>query len=82
MTDLRAADIANLLAEMLTGAVGHDKAHWLNLIGPVTALPIATHARSNWSISPIATGEELRAIVTAAEILRNEHPYVSGGGNL
>jgi hypothetical protein len=67
---------------MLTGAVGGNKAHWLKLIGPVSALPLATNVKSNWSISPIATGEELRAIVTAAEILRNEHPYVSGGGNL
>lgn len=33
-------DIRNLLAHLLAGAAGEDEAHWLGLIGPVTALPI------------------------------------------
>ena len=77
MSELTTARIAKLLAEMLTGAVGGDEARWLELIGPVTQLPLATHIRCNWSISPIATGEELRAIRTAEELLRAEHPYVT-----
>ena len=71
-------DLANLLAEMLSGAVGQDKAYWHKLIGPVTKLPITMNIHSNWSVSPIATGEELRAIVAAVELVRAEHPYVTG----
>lgn len=69
-------DIANTLARMLAGAVGRDQAHWLGLIGPVEWLPVATSVKSNWRISPIATGDDLSAIVAAAELLRTEHPYV------
>lgn len=71
------ADIASLLAQMLTGAVGGEEARWLELIGPVTQLPLAIHIRCNWSISPIATGEDLRVIRAAEELLRREHPYVT-----
>lgn len=76
VSDLTTARIADLLAEMLTDALGGDEVRWLELIGPVTQLPLATHIHCNWSISPIATGEELRAIRAAEELLRGEHPYV------
>lgn len=74
--DLRTADIAEMLAEMLAGAAGGTRDRWAELIGPVEFLPIAMNVHSNWRISPIATGDELRAIATAAELLRAEHPYV------
>lgn len=76
MTDTKTTDIANLLAEMLASAVGGNHAHWLELIGPVDCLPPPNNVKSNWRISPIATGEELRAINAATEVLRAEYPYV------
>lgn len=73
-----ASDIRDMLAEMLAGAVGGSKAHWLELIGTVESLPLIGNVKSNWRIAPIATGEDLRAIVAAAELVRAEHPYVAG----
>lgn len=78
MSGLKTTDIANMLADMLAGVVGGEKAHWLELIGPVKMLPIATNIHCNWSASPIATGEELTAITKAIELVRKEHPYVIG----
>lgn len=70
--------IQHLLAEILSGAAGGTKAYWLELIGPVNILPISTNTHCNWSVSPIATGEEMVAITKAIEIVRAEHPYVTG----
>lgn len=74
---LTATDIEDTLADMLTGAVGGTRERWLDLIGPVKMLPIATHIHCNWSVSPIATGEELVSITKAIELVRAEHPYVN-----
>ena len=68
--------MANLLAEILTGAAGGTRERWLELIGPVEPLPIWLNVKCNWRISPTATGEELRAILAAVEVVRAEHPYV------
>lgn len=73
---LRPTDIANMLADMLAGAVGGNRKHWLHLVGPIEALPIVTNIQSNWRVSPIAMGDELAAITKAVELLRAEEPYV------
>ncbi|MGN8000457.1 hypothetical protein [Sphingomonas sp. 22176] len=54
-------DIRKLLAHLLAGAVGEDEAHWLKLIGPVTALPIIDAPRSNWQIEPKGKPAEIDA---------------------
>ncbi len=67
-------DLRSHLAHLLTSAIGHDEAYWLEQIGEVEALPIYNNVRSNWRVSPIATGEDLHAITRAVEIVRFEHP--------
>ncbi|RSV33357.1 hypothetical protein CA234_22645 [Sphingomonas sp. ABOLE] len=69
-------DIRNLLAHLLAGAAGEDEAHWLKLIGPVTALPIIDAPRSNWRVEPKGKPNELEAIEKAAEVVRLAYPYV------
>lgn len=76
MADTTTEDITWMLGEMLAGAVGGTADHWRRLAGPVEQLPIAMNPHSNWRIAPAAVGEELRAIETAAELVRAEHPYV------
>lgn len=65
-----------LLAHLLAGAVGKTDAHWKRLIGPVIALPIVTHPRSNWRIHPKGKPDEIEAIEKAAAVVREAHPYV------
>lgn len=77
MSNVSPIDIAEMLADMLAGTVGGERSRWLRLIGPVESLPIWNAVQSNWRIAPIATGDELHAINTAAELLRTQHPYVS-----
>lgn len=77
MSQVGLHDIAVMLADMLAGAVGGPKDRWLELIGPVESLPVWNAVQLNWRITPIATGEELSAINTAAELLRAQQPYVT-----
>lgn len=67
-----------LLSEILIGAAGRTREHWIALIGPVNLIPVAPNVNSNWSVSPIATEDELVAIDKAIGIVRAEHPYVMG----
>ena len=69
-------DIQSLLAHLLANVAGKTEGHWKELIGPVTALPIVFHPRSNWTVAPKAKSAELAAIEKAVEIVRRAHPYV------
>lgn len=71
------ADIEDLFATLLVGAVGGTAANWRKAIGPVTALPIVFHPRSNWTIAPQGSSAQLEAIGKAEVLIRQEHPYVS-----
>lgn len=53
-------EMQDLLAHLLEGAVGLTEAYWKNLIGPVIALPIVLHPRSNWRINPKVSQRRLR----------------------
>jgi len=69
-------EMQDLLAHLLEGAVGLTEAYWKNLIGPVIALPIVIHPRSNWRINPKGKPAEIEAIEKAAAVVRAAHPYV------
>lgn len=69
-------DILELLAHLLANVAGGTEDRWKKLIGPVTALPIVFHPRSNWKIAPKAKPAELAAIEKAVEVVRGAHPYV------
>jgi hypothetical protein len=66
----------DLLAHLLAGAVGQTESYWKDLIGPVIALPIVIHPRSNWRIDPRGKQAEVEAIEKAAAVIREAHPYV------
>jgi hypothetical protein len=72
------AELRDLLAAVIAGTVGGTEAHWRRIIGTVQKLPLATNARSNWRVSPVASNEELGVIRRAVEIVRAAHPYVAG----
>ena len=69
-------EMQDLLAHLLAGAVGKTDRYWKNLIGPVIALPIVIHPRSNWRIDPRGKPAEVEAIENAAAVVRAAHPYV------
>lgn len=69
-------EMQDLLAHLLAGAVGKTDTYWENLIGPVIALPIVIHPRSNWRIDPRGKPAEIEAIEKAAAVVRAAHPYV------
>jgi hypothetical protein len=69
-------EMQDLLAHLLEGAVGQTEAYWKNLIGPVIALPIVIHPRSNWRIDPRGKPADIEAIEKAAAVVREAHPYV------
>ena len=71
-------ELRDLLATVITGVAGGSVADWRQAIGPVTKLPIATHARSNWRVSPQGSDTEMGVIRRAVEIIRAAHPYVAG----
>ena len=69
-------EMQDLLAHLLTGAVGKTETYWKNLIGPVIALPIVIHPKSNWTINPKGKPAEIEAIEKATAVVREAHPYV------
>jgi len=69
-------EMQDLLAHLLEGAVGKTAAHWKKLIGPLSALPIVLHPKSNWRITPKGKPVEIEAIEKAATVVREAHPYV------
>jgi hypothetical protein len=72
---LIAAELQNLLVEILAGAVGGKPERWRELIGEVEIVPIATHPHCNWRVKPMGKNNEVDAIDMAAGIVRQAHPH-------
>lgn len=70
------AEMQHLIAQVIAGVAGGTERVWRTKIGPVTALPIVLHPRSNWSVSPMCGTADYRIINQATEVVRAEHPYV------
>ena len=68
-------DIEDLFVTLLVGVAGGSDASWRKAVGPVTALPVVFHPRSNWSIAPQGSARQIEAIEKAEAIIRQEHPY-------
>lgn len=67
----------DFLAELLEGAAGGTREHWLRAIGPVEALmPVHLNIRGNWRVSPTASKRDRAAIDRAVALVQAEHPYV------
>ncbi len=65
-----------LVTRRLDGLFGNNEQRWRDLIGEVQLVPIAFHARRNWTIQPRATSRERRAIERVVRIVAVEHPIV------
>lgn len=72
---LTADEIGQLLAHLLSGAVGGTEARWRRLI-KVDRLPTWRYVRFNWDVGAGGTKAEREAIGKAVEVVRAEHPYV------
>lgn len=71
-------EMRDLLAELLEGAAGKTRAHWVKVIGPVEHLtPIWKYVAGNWRVHPKGTKADVAAIEKAVELVRAAHPYVS-----
>lgn len=75
---LTPAQLQELLATVLEGACGETRRHWIEALGPVEKLPLHSYPRCNWRLHPSGRAKDVRAIEHAAEIVRQEHPYVLG----
>lgn len=73
-------DIEDLFVTLLVGVAGGSDASWRKAVGPVTALPVVFHPRSNWAIAPRGSARQIEAIEKAEAIIRQEHPYVPSPG--
>lgn len=72
-----AEDIADVLATVITGVAGGDKASWLKLIGPIERLPTWKYVRFNWHIDPSGSDAQREVICRALEVMRSAHPYIA-----
>jgi hypothetical protein len=77
-TVLTSAQLRDLLATLLEGAAGGSREAWLRAIGEVERLPLYSNPVSNWRVQAGGSATERDAIARAVEIVRNEHPYVTG----
>lgn len=75
-TELRAT-----LVTVIAGASETPTGRWEMLIGPVQVLSLALHPRSNWRVEVSGTDDDRRWIDAAIELVRAEHPYVTGRGD-
>ncbi|MDY0969071.1 hypothetical protein [Sphingomonas sp. CFBP9021] len=74
-TELRAT-----LVTVIAGASETPTGRWETLIGPVEVLSLAYHPRSNWRVE-VSGAQDVRHWIDAAiELVRAEHPYVTGKG--
>ena len=74
-TELRAT-----LVTVIAGASETSTGRWETLIGSVEVLSLAYHPRSNWRVEVSGTTDDRRWIDAAIELVRAEHPYVTGSG--
>ena len=72
-TELRAT-----LLTVIAGASETATSRWETLIGPVEVLSLAYHPRTNWRIEVEGSEDDRRWIDAAIELVRAEHPYVTG----
>lgn len=75
---LTPAELRGLLATLLEGAAGGSRDAWLRAIGTVEKLPLYANPVSNWRVQPSGSPAERDAIARAIELVRVEHPYVTG----
>ena len=70
-------ELAEILVDTLAAGAGGDAVRWREVLGAVRKLALTTGARSNWSVEPRGSDDEMVAVQRAVKIIRAEHPYVS-----
>ena len=73
LTELRAT-----LVTVIAGASETSTGRWETMIGSFEVLSLAYHQRYNWRIEVSGTQDDRRWIDAAIELVRAEHPYVTG----
>lgn len=68
--------LAQLIADVLSGAAGSAEEPWRDIIGPVHKLSNVDHVRSTWDVIPGGTMRQRVAIAKAVLVVRAEYPYV------
>jgi hypothetical protein len=71
-------ELRAMLVTVIAGASETPTGQWEPLIGPVEVLSLAYHPRSNWRVEVSGTDDDRRWIDAAIELVRAEHPYVTG----
>ena len=71
------AEMATLLAEVVSGVAGGTNADWRKRIGVVERLPTWKHVTHNWRVQPSGTAEQKDVIERAMQVVRAAHPYVA-----
>ncbi|RYD25690.1 MAG: hypothetical protein EOP89_08660 [Lysobacteraceae bacterium] len=69
------------LVTVIAGASETPTGRWEALVGSVEILSLAYHPRSNWRVEVSGTQDDRRWIDAAIELVRAEHPYVTGKGS-
>lgn len=72
---LTPAQLTDLLSQILAGATGSPERVWRKLI-EVEKLNIAINPHTNWTLVPKGKAKEVEAIIKAAAVVREAHPYV------
>ncbi|MEA1086393.1 hypothetical protein SFC76_19140 [Sphingomonas sp. CD22] len=71
-------ELGDLLTTLLAGVAGGTKESWAAKVGVVEKLPIAMNVRSNWQVTPSGKAADKKAIGQTVDIVRAQHPYVTG----
>ena len=71
-------EVPATLVTVIAGASETPTGRWETLIDPVELLSLAYHPRSNWQVELSGTQGDRRWIDAAIELVRDEHPYVTG----
>lgn len=65
-----------LLAYLLAGAAGHDKAYWLDRVS-IEKTALVDNIRTNWRLVSKAAKRDQVAIDGAEAVVREAHPYLA-----
>lgn len=71
-------ELRALLITLVAGVTETRTTRWNPKIGEGKILPLALHPQCNWRIAVEGSDEDREVLDAAVELLRREHPYVTG----
>lgn len=76
---MTASDLQTLFVRTLMREAGGDRRRWRIALGDVRVYSLATHPHCNWAVTPSGSVREIARIEGVADVLRAQHPIISGG---